>query len=61
MKRKPSISHDKAIVRELLADPKFAAEYLKAAIEDTDGPQVLLLASRHLAEARGTRSSRPGK
>jgi probable addiction module antidote protein len=53
MMRKPSISHDKAIVRELRVDPKLAAEYLKAAIEDTDEPQVLLIALRHLAEARG--------
>jgi probable addiction module antidote protein len=53
MKRKASISHDKAIVRELRQDPQFAAQYLKAAMEDTDEPRVLLLALRHLAEARG--------
>jgi probable addiction module antidote protein len=53
MKRKASISHDEAIVRELKENPKFAEEYLKAALEDTDEPKVLLLALRHLAEARG--------
>jgi probable addiction module antidote protein len=53
MKRKASISHDQAIVEELRRDPTFAAEYLKAALEDTDEPQVLLVVLRHLAEARG--------
>src|SRR5204863_6014802 len=53
MKRKASISHHKAIVQELRDDPEFAAEYLKAAMEDTDEPQVLLIALRHVAEARG--------
>lgn len=53
MKRKASISHDKAIVRELREDLEFASEYLKAALEDADEPQVLLVALRHLAEARG--------
>jgi probable addiction module antidote protein len=53
MKRKPSISHDQAIVRRLRKDPEFAAEYLKAAMEDEDEPRVLLLALRHLAQAQG--------
>ena len=53
MKRKASISHDKALVDELRDDPEFAAEYLRAAIEDTDEPKVLLLALRQVAEARG--------
>src|SRR3972149_222394 len=53
MKRKASISHDKAIVEELRRDPKFAAEYLKAALADTDEPKVLLVVLRHLAEAKG--------
>lgn len=53
MKRKASISHDKAMVEELRRDPEFAAEYLKAALEDEDEPQVLLIALRHLAEAKG--------
>ena len=53
MKRKASISHDAAIIEELRRDPKFAAEYLKAALEDTDEPQVLLVVLRHMAEAKG--------
>ncbi len=48
-----SVSHDEALVRELRADPAFAAEYLKAAMEDTDEPAVLLIALRHVAEACG--------
>lgn len=47
------ISHDEAIVEELRRDPEFAAEYLKTALEDTDEPRVLLVALRHLAEAKG--------
>jgi probable addiction module antidote protein len=53
MKRKTSVSHDEAIVRRLRKDPEFAAEYLKAALKDEDEPRVLLLALRHLAQARG--------
>ena len=53
MKRKPSISHDEAVVRRLRKDPDFAAEYLKAALEDADEPRVLLIALRHLAQAQG--------
>lgn len=54
MKPKASISHDEAIVKELRADPEFAAEYLKAALEEAeDEPRVLLIALRHVAEARG--------
>lgn len=53
MKHKPSLSHDQAMVRELRADPEFAAEYLRAALEDEDEPSVLLVALRRVAEARG--------
>jgi probable addiction module antidote protein len=53
MKRKASISHDEAMVRRLRKDPDFAAEYLKAALEDADEPRVLLIALRHLAQAQG--------
>lgn len=52
-KDRASISHDDAIVQELRQNPKFAAEYLKAALEDQDEPRVLLIAMRHIAEARG--------
>lgn len=53
MKHKTSASHDEAIIRRLRKDPEFAAEYVKAALEDTEEPLVLLLALRHLARARG--------
>lgn len=53
MKRKTSASHDDALIRRLRRDPNFAAEYLKAALEDEDEPRVLLIALRHLAQAQG--------
>src|SRR6202140_3343168 len=53
MKRKTSISYDEAIFRRLRKDADFAAEYLKAALEDEDEPRVLLIALRHLAQAQG--------
>ncbi len=52
-KTKTHISHDEVMVKKLRRDPAFAAEYLKAAMEDTEKPQVLLLALRHIADARG--------
>lgn len=53
MKQKASVSHDEAVIRRLRSDPEFAAEYLKAALEDNDEPRVFLVALRHLAQARG--------
>lgn len=53
MKDKTSVSHDKVMVQRLRESPAFAAEYLKAAIEDTEEPQVLLVALRQMAEAQG--------
>jgi probable addiction module antidote protein len=53
MKRKASISHEEAIIRRLRKDRDFAAEYLKAALEDEDDPRVLLIALRRLAQAQG--------
>jgi len=53
MKRKTSISHERAMIRELRDDPEFAAEYLKAAMEESDEPKVLLIALRQIALARG--------
>ena len=53
MRRKASKSHDKSMIEDLRNDPEFAAEYLKAALEDSDEPQVLLIALRRLAEAKG--------
>jgi probable addiction module antidote protein len=45
------VSHDDAINAEL-KDSEFAAEYLKAAMEDGD-PAVMLLALRRVARAHG--------
>jgi probable addiction module antidote protein len=53
MKNKTCISHDEVMVKKLRANRAFAAEYLKAAMDDTEEPQVLLVALRHIAEARG--------
>jgi probable addiction module antidote protein len=53
MKRKTSVSHDETIIRRLRKDPEFAAEYVKAALEENDEPVVLLIALRHLAQSRG--------
>jgi len=41
------------MMRELRKSANFAAEYLKAALEDTEEPAVLLIALRRIAEARG--------
>jgi probable addiction module antidote protein len=53
MKRKPSIPHDEAMARELRENPEFAVEYLRAALEEGDDPQILLIALRRIAESRG--------
>ena len=53
MKQKSSVSHDEAMIRRIRRAPEFAAEYLKAALEDSDDPRVLLIALRHIALARG--------
>lgn len=53
MKDRISISHDEVMVKKLRKRPHFAAEYLKAAMDETDEPEVLLVALRHIAEARG--------
>jgi probable addiction module antidote protein len=53
MKDKASVSHDEVIVKKLRENRAFAVEYLKAAMEDTEEPQTLLVALRHVAEACG--------
>jgi probable addiction module antidote protein len=53
VKRKSTASHDDAVIRELKADPDLAAEYLRAALEASDEPRVLLVALRRVAEATG--------
>jgi probable addiction module antidote protein len=53
MKRKASISHDEAVIRELRDNHRFAVEYLKAALEEDSEPRVLLIALRRVVQARG--------
>ena len=53
MKGKPSISHDDALIRELRDNPRFAVEYLKAALAEDSEPRVLLIALRRVVLARG--------
>jgi probable addiction module antidote protein len=53
VKRKASTSHVEVMIRRLRKHPNFAAEYLKAALEESDEPRVLLIALRHLAQAQG--------
>ena len=60
MKDKASISHDEAMVKELRENPAFAAEYLKAAKEDTEEPEVPRIAERRVKESRDSGpSTRP--
>lgn len=53
MKTSVTASHDEFMKRELHRDTAFAAEYLRAALEEEDEPKVLLVALRRIAEARG--------
>jgi probable addiction module antidote protein len=48
-----SVSHEQKVLERLRTDPTFATEYLKAAMEDSDEPRVLLIALRRIAQARG--------
>jgi len=48
-----SVPHEQKVIERLRKDAVFASEYLKAAIEGDDEPQVLLIALRRIAEARG--------
>ena len=49
MKDKTSIAHHEVMVEKLRKRPRFAAEYLKAAMEETDDPEILLIALRQVA------------
>lgn len=50
-KQVPSFHDDK--MARLRDDPEYAVEYLKAALEEDETPEVFLLALRNVAEARG--------
>jgi DNA-binding phage protein len=41
------------MAKELRENPEFAVEYLRAALEEGDDPQILLIALRRIAESRG--------
>jgi probable addiction module antidote protein len=47
------VSHEESVVKMLKKDPKFAAEYLRLAWEESETQQELLIALRHVAQARG--------
>ncbi len=49
----PGTSHEESVIRELRDNPTLAAAYLQAAIAESDEPQVLLIALRHIAKAHG--------
>jgi probable addiction module antidote protein len=49
--KKASVSYRKHLLKDL-ADPKFAAAYINAALEE-DSQEAILLALRDVAEARG--------
>ena len=51
MARKRPTYHEDLLER--LKDPTYAIEYLEAALEEGDMPEVFLLALRNVAEARG--------
>ena len=59
MKTKTSVSHHEVMIEKLRKRPAFAAEYLKAAIADTEEPQVLLIALRPFR--RSPRRHRQGR
>ena len=54
--KKASISNHDAMLRELRADPEYAAEFVKVAQEEVEDPETFaaaLLALRTVAEAYG--------
>lgn len=50
---KASITNDEVMVRDLRKDSTYAAEYLRAALEDNSEPAVLMIALRHITDAYG--------
>ena len=52
--RKPYRDHDEDFVARL-KNPEFACEYLKAALEEHDMPEVFMDALSHVAKANGVR------
>jgi probable addiction module antidote protein len=52
MDKKKSKNYQDSLI-ESLKDPGEAVEYLKAALDESDMPEVFLLALRNVAEAQG--------
>jgi probable addiction module antidote protein len=52
MSKKPYITHEEATIQSFRNDPRFAAEYLNAVLEDGEEGE-LMLALRRMAEAFG--------
>lgn len=54
MNEKASRSYDEWVIESLKGDEKAQAEYVQTTIEDNQGfPKAILVALRHVAEARG--------
>lgn len=53
-KRKKSVSYHEHLI-ESLKDPVEAVEYLRAALAESDMPELFLMALRNVSEARGVR------
>jgi DNA-binding phage protein len=49
------------MVKELRENPEFAAEYLKAALEDSEEPAVLAIAVGRVAKAQKSTTRTPHK
>lgn len=52
MNTKPYVTHEEATIESFRSDPKFAAEYLNAVLEDGEEKE-LMLALRRMADAFG--------
>ena len=53
-KKKKSVSYHEHLI-ESLKDPVEAVEYLRAALSESDMPELFLMALRNVSEARGVR------
>ena len=51
MAKKPSTSYSEDLTQRL-KDPEYAVEYLRATLEESDMPELFLLALRNVAEPR---------
>jgi len=55
MKNKKPYRKYEEDLQERLKDPEYAHEYLKAALEEKDEPEVFMNALSHVAKAKGVR------